>query len=204
MKYAFQYFFRNGHNYGNRNYFFKNNLLQDLPEILSSFLEQFYQLHIPPKEIIINELLQEKILFQNVLTTITKHKVNIIDNPKKDYLNAKIFAEHNAKEALTQRLKTFITQHQFAIELQKLFKLPTISKRIEVYDNSHIMGSFAVGVMVVIKDFEFDKSSYRKFNIKSTKDSNNYIMLKEVLIRRLTKLKKPFCNIPWVNSQILC
>ncbi|AIL64558.1 Excinuclease ABC subunit C [Rickettsiales bacterium Ac37b] len=186
------FFLRNGHNYGNKNYFLKNNLLQPLGEILGSFIEQFYQLHTPPKEIIVNEALLDRALLQNALTTIAKNKVKIIDRLKKDQLNAKIFAEYNAQEALTQRLRAFTTQHQFATEIQKLFKLPTIPKRIEVYDNSHIMGSFAVGVMVVIKDFGFDKSAYRKFNIKSTTDSDDYMMLKEVLTRRLMNLKKKF------------
>ncbi|WP_341756460.1 MULTISPECIES: excinuclease ABC subunit UvrC [unclassified Candidatus Tisiphia] len=188
--YCIQLFvYRFGQSYGNIPYFPIHTEESNKAEILTQFINQFYQTAQIPDEIIINhpiidlELVTKAIrqLSGNSKLSITfpthGNKVNLLEN-----------AEFNAQLSVNQHLKQFAKNQIIFQQIQQLFDLPAIPDRIEVYDNSHIMGTFAVGSMVVANQSGFDKKEYRIFNI-SIPQGDDYEMLRIVLTRRLTKLK---------------
>ncbi|MFT6331756.1 MAG: excinuclease ABC subunit C [Lentimonas sp.] len=174
-------FFRNGNNYGSKPYFL--NIANDdkEEEILNAFLEQFYSDNALP-DFIINNILDCRIDLGIAKLKITNPKQGLKFNLLQDYL--KLATEH-----LNKKLNTQIKDLEMLIEIKNLFDLPKIPQRIEIYDNSHISGSFAVGAFVVSGKDGFIKSSYRKFNIKleelDKKDDTGF--LKQVLARRFKK-----------------
>ncbi|MCC8371789.1 MAG: excinuclease ABC subunit UvrC [Rickettsia endosymbiont of Pseudomimeciton antennatum] len=200
--YCIQLFvYRFGQSYGNIPYFPVHTEESNKAEILTQFINQFYQTAQIPDEIIINhpiidlELVTKAIrqlsgnskfnirLYSNDLencgTNSSKHSsIRLLEN-----------AEFNAQLSLNQHLKQFAKNQIIFQQIQQLFDLPTLPNRIEVYDNSHIMGTFAVGSMVVANQSGFDKKEYRTFNI-SIPQGDDYEMLKIVLTRRFTRLKK--------------
>lgn len=174
--------FRNGQNYGNRSFFFEQVQDDNVESILSLFIAQFYQVNKPPKEVILG------LVPSNCEELKKGLNLNIITKVKGKYLDAINFASQNAKQAIERAFGEKQKTNILIKEVEKLFNITHPIKRIEVYDNSHISGKFAVGAMIVAGKEGFNKKSYRKYNIKEQTMGDDYLMLKEVLTRRFTKL----------------
>lgn len=177
------FFIRGGQNCGNTPYFIKQTEEASQKEVLEAFLSTFYANHLPPKEIFIPETLEnneflEEALKTKILTFTKGDKYELIRNANK-----------NASAALERRLVENKSARDNLKEMQEYFDLPKIPERIEIYDNSHNQGSYAIGAMVVATPDGFDKKSYRTFNIKNSAITNDdFAMMKEVLKRRFDKL----------------
>lgn len=176
---------------GNKAYFPNDNVIaSDAADLLESFIIQFYNNHTPPKEIIINQALQNinsiKLAIKNMYNVDT-----MITNPtsgKKLKLITNVY--ENALCALNKHLNHITKNQKNLQEIQKIFNLDSAPNRIEVYDNSHIMGSYAVGAMIVSTNNGFDRSQYRTFNINQSSLGDDYAMLREVLNRRFQRTEK--------------
>jgi excinuclease ABC subunit C len=192
------FFFKGGQSYGNKSMFPSNYEGNSKEEVLSAFIGQFYQDHIPAKKVIVNIEIVDATNIQNALSLIAKQKISLFTPKKGGKYNKVInFAEQNAKEALLRKFANDIKQRELLLGVQKLFGLPRCPERIEVYDNSHLSGDCPVGVMIVATESGFNKNAYRRFNIslanaKKAGGGDDYSMLREVLTRRLTRLKKEF------------
>lgn len=176
------FLFRNGQNYGNRCFFFDKVRDDELTKILSFFLIQYYQTNEIPKETITYIMPEDS---ENLKEAFG---INIIIPKSGDRLKAVIFAEENAQMALSRKSNEKNQKRLLLDELQNLFQFENKINRIEVYDNSHISGAHAVGAMIVATEDGFNKKAYRKYNIKSTDIGDDYMMMSEVLTRRLSKL----------------
>jgi len=173
------FFVRGGQNCGNIPYFIRQTEEATSAEILDEFLSGFYANHIPPKEIFVSEPLENNELLESALNTkimtFSKgNKYKLVENVRK-----------NAEAAIERRLAENKSIHQNLEEMKQYFDLPDLPQRIEIYDNSHNQGTYAVGAMVVATPEGFDKKSYRTFNIKNQDITNDdFAMMKEVLKRR--------------------
>ncbi|MEO8547485.1 MAG: excinuclease ABC subunit UvrC [Sphingomicrobium sp.] len=186
------FFIRGGQNWGHRAFFPAHT--NDVPEaeVLSSFLVQFYEDMPPPRRILVDRELPDRELMEEALSARAGRKISI-DQPKRGP-RAKLIdqARRNAEEALERRMAETSSQAKVLRELTDTFELPDVPKRIEVYDNSHIMGTNATGAMIVAGPEGFRKNSYRKFNIKraETQPGDDFAMMREVLERRFARLEK--------------
>jgi excinuclease ABC subunit C len=184
------FFFRTGQNWGNRAYFPKADRSLSAGEILSAFLAQFYDDRPPPRLILVSHEVVDRALLAEALCTKVGHKIEIampVRGEKKDLV------EHvlaNAREALGRKLAETSSQEKLLRQLADTFALSRVPRRIEVYDNSHIQGSNAVGAMIVAGPEGFRKSQYRKFNIRSAEltPGDDFAMMREVLTRRFKRL----------------
>ncbi len=174
--------FRNGQNYGNRCFFFDRVLDEQPEKILAIFLAQYYQHNQAPKETIL------AIKPEDSQELTEAFAINIIIPKASDRLKAIQFAQDNAKMAIDRKFEEKQQKLSMLKQVQELFAIEKSIKRIEVYDNSHIMGAHAVGAMIVATEDGFSKKHYRKYNIKTTDLGDDYAMTREVLSRRLTKL----------------
>ncbi|MDQ2634016.1 MAG: excinuclease ABC subunit UvrC [Pseudomonadota bacterium] len=186
------FFFRTGQNWGNRAYFPKADPALEAQEVLSSFLTQFYDDKPCPRTIMLSHAVEEQELLQQALATRAGHKVSILvpqRGEKKDLVD---HAVQNAREALGRRLAETSTQTRLLAGFAETFGLDRPPRRIEVYDNSHIMGTNAVGAMIVSGPEGFVKNQYRKFNIRSTDitPGDDFGMMREVMERRFSRLIK--------------
>jgi excinuclease ABC subunit C len=186
------FFFRTGQNWGNRAYFPKADPTLTSAEVLSAFLAQFYDDKPCPRQILLCETVEEQDLLGEALSEKSGYKVAILvpqRGEKKDLID---HAVANAREAHGRKLAETASQSRLLGGLATTFKLERIPRRIEIYDNSHIMGTNAVGGMVVAGPEGFVKSQYRKFNIKSTDitPGDDFGMMKEVMTRRFSRLLK--------------
>jgi len=184
------FFIRGGQNWGHRAFFPAHT--SDVPEaeVLASFLVQFYEDMPPPKRILVDRDLADRELLEEALSERAERKV-VIEIPQRGARKKLLEqARRNAEEALDRRLAETTTQTKVIREMADAFELPDIPKRIEVYDNSHIMGTNATGAMIVAGPEGFRKNSYRKFNIKSAQTNDDFGMMKEVLERRFARLEK--------------
>lgn len=186
------FFVRSGNNWGHRSFFpaHTNDVPED--EILSSFLVQFYEEMPPPKQILLDRTLAESELLAEALTERAGRKVVIRTPQRGSQMKMISRARRNAAEALDRRLAENSTQNQNLRALAEMFGLDGPPDRIEVYDNSHVMGTNAVGAMIVAGPEGFRKNSYRKFNIKraETAPGDDFAMMREVLSRRFARLEK--------------
>ena len=179
------FFIRSGQNCGNIPYFPKQAVEMSEAEILEGFISSFYADHTAPKEILVSHKLENNDFLQEALNVQIKYyqkgnKAKLIER-----------AVDNAKAAIERRLALSATIEENLSEMQKYFNLPKRPQRIEVYDNSHNQGSYAVGAMIVATPQGFDKKSYRTFNIKYTENTNDdFAMMKEVLIRRFERMSE--------------
>ncbi len=182
------FFYRGGASYGNRAIFPTHAPDDPVEDVIAAFLIQYYDDKLPPPEILLNFELPEAQLLTEALTERAGAKVEL-SIPKRGQRRELVEqAERNAKEALERHITAADKQEELLEAVGKLFNLPTAPERIEVYDNSHIQGEFAVGAMIVATKNGFDKKSYRKFNIKTVVDSrDDYAMMAEVLRRRFTR-----------------
>ncbi len=177
------FFIRGGQNCGNAPYFIKKEEDATASEVLEAFLSTFYTNHLTPKEIYVSEPLENKDFLEDALAvkidTFSKgNKFKLIENAKK-----------NALSAIERRLAENKSIRANLEEMQSYFDLPKMPQRIEVYDNSHNQGSYAVGAMIVATPEGFDKKAYRTFNIKNPDITNDdFAMMKEVLKRRFDRM----------------
>ncbi len=184
------FFFRTGQNWGNRAYFPKADRSLGPGEVLSAFLAQFYDDKPPPKLVLASHAFDERALLAEALTTKSGCKVEVAVPQRGERKELVQHALANAREALARKLADTSSQHKLLKALTEAFALPRSPRRIEVYDNSHIGGTNAVGAMVVAGPEGFRKNQYRKFNIRSqeVKAGDDYGMLREVLQRRFKRL----------------
>jgi excinuclease ABC subunit C len=186
------FFIRGGQNWGHRAFFPAH--VNDVPEaeVLSSFLVQFYEDMPPPRRILVDRAPADQELLEEALCERSGHKVGIEVPQRGSRRKLMEQAKRNAEEALDRRLAETTTQGKILRELADTFELAEAPKRIEVYDNSHIMGTNATGAMIVAGPEGFRKSSYLKFNIKraETQPGDDFAMMREVLERRFGRLEK--------------
>src|SRR5476649_600744 len=184
------FFFRTGQNWGNRAYFPKADRALGAGEVLSAFLAQFYDDKPPPRLVLVSHAFEERALLAAALTTKSGRKVEVSVPQRGERKELVQHALTNAREALARKLADTSSQQKLLSALTETFALPRTPRRIEVYDNSHIGGTNAVGAMVVAGPEGFRKNQYRKFNIRSTDlaPGDDYGMLREVLQRRFKRL----------------
>src|SRR4051812_35561162 len=187
------FFFRTGQNWGNRAYFPRAEKSFTPAEVLSSFLAQFYDDKPPPKLILLSHDIEECELLAGALSIKVGYKVEVNVPRRGEKKELIAHALTNAREALGRKLADTATQTRLLQGLVTTLGLPHVPKRIEVYDNSHIQGSNAVGAMIVAGPDGFIKNQYRKFNIKSEglTPGDDYAMMREVLQRRFKRLLTP-------------
>jgi excinuclease ABC subunit C len=187
------FFFRTGQNWGNRAYFPRAEKSFTPEEVLGSFLTQFYDDKPPPKLILLSHAIEEAELLADALSVKAGFKVEVSLPKRGEKKELITHALTNAREALGRKLADTATQGRLLEALAKTLVLPHPPKRIEVYDNSHIQGTNAVGAMIVAGPDGFMKNQYRKFNIKSEglTPGDDYAMMREVLQRRFKRLLSP-------------
>ncbi|MGH6725710.1 MAG: excinuclease ABC subunit UvrC, partial [Pseudolabrys sp.] len=184
------FFFRTGQNWGNRAYFPKADRALGAGEVLSAFLAQFYDDKPPPRLVLVSHDFEERDLLARALTAKSGRKVDVSVPQRGERKELVGHALANAREALARKLAETSSQQKLLKALTETFALPRLPRRIEVYDNSHIGGTNAVGAMVVAGPEGFRKNQYRKFNIRSEElaPGDDYGMLREVLQRRFKRL----------------
>ncbi|MBZ9661010.1 excinuclease ABC subunit UvrC [Mesorhizobium sp. ESP-6-4] len=186
------FFFRTGQNWGNRAYFPKADPALEPAEVLDSFLAQFYDDKLPARTLLLSQAAQEQELLAEALSTHAGRKITISVPQRGEKKELTDHALQNAREALGRRLAETSTQARLLAGFAETFGLAKPPVRIEVYDNSHIMGTNAVGAMVVAGPEGFVKNQYRKFNIRSTEitPGDDFGMMREVMQRRFSRLLK--------------
>jgi excinuclease ABC subunit C len=187
------FFFRTGQNWGNRAYFPRAEKSFTPEEVLASFLAQFYDDKPPPKLVLLSHSIEECELLANALGIKAGFKVEVLTPQRGEKKELITHALTNAREALGRKLADTATQAKLLKGMVTTLGLPHAPKRIEVYDNSHIQGSNAVGAMIVAGPDGFIKNQYRKFNIRAEglTPGDDYAMMREVLERRFKRLVAP-------------
>jgi excinuclease ABC subunit C len=183
------FFIRGGQNWGHRSFFPQHTNEVPEEEVMTSFLMQFYEELPPPKTVLLDRELSEGELLGEALGERAGYKVSLSVPQRGDRRRLMDQAKRNAVEALERRLAESTTQARLLRELADLFELEGPPDRIEVYDNSHIQGTSAVGAMIVAGPEGFRKGQYRKFNIKNkeTAPGDDFGMMREVLTRRFSR-----------------
>jgi excinuclease ABC subunit C len=186
------FFFRHWQNWGNRAYFPKAHRSMSASEVLGSFLAQFYDDKPAPSVILVSHEIEDAELLAAALSTRAEQKVEIHVPQRGERRQLVEYVARNAKEALARRLADTASQGQLLASLGQAFGLPRAPRRIEVYDNSHIMGTNAVGAMIVAGPNGFMKTHYRTFNIKSEEltPGDDFGMMRVVIRRRFARLVK--------------
>jgi len=182
------FFYRSKQNWGNQSYFPKHDPDQNISEIMSSFLMQFYENKNVPKLIILNLDIKDKKLIEQTLSIKDKKNISITIAKKGTKAKVVSLAEKNAKESLNRKLYETNNNKSLFEGVSKKFNLKNNISLVEVYDNSHIQGTNSVGAMVTFGDEGFIKKRYRKFDIKTRNaEQDDYAMLREVLTRRFKR-----------------
>src|SRR5829696_5040414 len=186
------FFFRNHQNWGNRAYFPKAHKATAPGEVLASFLAQFYDDKPAPRCVLISHEIDDADLIEAALASRAGHRIEICLPKRGERRQLVDLALRNAKEGLGRRLAETSSQQKLLTSLGQAFELPRAPRRVEVFDNSHIMGTNAVGAMIVAGPAGFMKTHYRTFNIKSEEltPGDDYGMMREVLRRRFSRLVK--------------
>ena len=186
------FFFRAGQNWGNRAYFPRVDRSDENPEIMAAFIGQFYEDKPIPRLILANVEPDESALIAEAFGLKIGHKVEIAVPRRGEKRGLVDHAVTNAREALGRKMAEGSAQSKLLTLVAEVFSLEAPPERIEVYDNSHISGTNAVGGMIVAGPDGFQKNQYRKFNIKSTEltPGDDYGMMREVLRRRFARLVK--------------
>jgi excinuclease ABC subunit C len=184
------FFFRTFQNWGNRAYFPKADPSLPPEEVLGAFLAQFYDDKPCPRLVLLSHGVEDRALLEEALTTRSRHKVAVAVPQRGEKKALVDHAMQNAREALGRRLAETSSQARLLAGLAETFSLPRPPRRVEVYDNSHIMGTNAVGAMIVAGPEGFVKNQYRKFNIRSTDitPGDDFGMMREVMQRRFSRL----------------
>ena len=186
------FFIRGGQNWGHRSFFPSHTADVPEAEILSSFMTQFYAEVPPARLILVDRSLDDEATMCEALAEQAGRKVQIRQPQRGHQKRLMEQAQRNAVEALDRRLAESATQSKLLADLAEIFDLEKAPQRIEVYDNSHIMGTNAVGAMIVAGPEGFRKNAYRKFNIKNpeTEPGDDFAMMREVLGRRFARLER--------------
>ncbi|NBX03169.1 MAG: excinuclease ABC subunit UvrC [Alphaproteobacteria bacterium] len=184
--------FRGGRNYGTKTWFPTGTAAYSDGEVLRNFIGQFYQSQPAPALILVSSLIEEAALIEEALRLHSDYKIEIVTPLRGDKRDIIELAQKNAREALARDAAMHQTQRAVLEGVQKLFGLDDLPKRIEVYDNSHISGTNAVGAMIVAGPEGFIKSAYRQFDIKreETAPGDDYAMMREVLTRRFKRMQE--------------
>ena len=182
------FFIRGGRNNGNRSFFPAHTKDEEPGEILSAFIAQFYDDKPPPPQILLNHAPEEQALLEEALSLKAERRVHIAVPQRGEKADVVAHAATNAREALERKLAETAGQGKLLAAVGELFGLAETPRRIETYDNSHIMGTNAYGVMVVAGPEGPMKSAYRKFGIKSViTPGDDFAMMREVLQRRFSR-----------------
>jgi len=181
------FFIRGGQNWGHRSFFPAHTADVPEEEVLTSFLTQFYEEVPPAKTVFVDRELPEAALLAEVMATQAGRKVDLSVPQRGVRLRLLDQAKRNAEEALDRRLAESTTQAKLLREVAELFGLGDPPDRIEIYDNSHIQGTAALGAMVVAGPEGFRKGQYRKFNIKTAATNDDFAMMREVFQRRFAR-----------------
>jgi excinuclease ABC subunit C len=188
------FIYRGGQNFGSNSYYPANAENVEIKEILMSFIGQFYQNKKCPERIIVSQDLGEEAdLLQDALYKLHEIKTKIVLPKNKEQKMLMAMAEQTVQLNLNDKINRLLDIETKLQGIQEIFDLPNIPSRIELYDNSHIMGQYAVGAMVVVGKNGLEKNEYRKFNIRTNINmfgGDDYQMLREVLTRRFAKLTK--------------
>jgi excinuclease ABC subunit C len=202
------FFIRGGQNWGHRSFFPAHVAEMSEDEVFTSFLAQFYEDVPPAKSIFLDRQLTEADLLAQALSERAERKIEISMPQRGDRVRLVKQATRNAEEALDRRLAESTTQGKLLQEVADLFELPEPPRRIEVYDNSHIQGTNALGAMIVAGPEGFIKGQYRKFNIKNpdTLPGDDFAMMREVMARRFGRLmedKEPERDENWPDLVLI-
>ncbi|WP_102109553.1 excinuclease ABC subunit UvrC [Oceaniglobus roseus] len=186
------FFIRANQNWGNHDFYPRTGAGAEAAEVMQAFVGQFYATREPPPLVLLSDAIEDADLMAEALTEKAGRKVELAvpqRGEKKDLVSG---ALRNARESLARTMAETATQAKLLKGLAEAFELPKVPERIEVYDNSHIQGSNAVGGMIVAGPEGFVKSQYRKFNIKGTEltPGDDFGMMKEVMTRRFSRLLK--------------
>jgi len=184
------FFFRTGQNWGNRAYYPKADKSLAVEDVLDSFIAQFYDDKPVPRLVLVSHDIPSRELLAEALTLKAERRVEIRVPQRGTKSDLVDHAVQNAREALARRLAESGTQRILLEGLRDRFSLDRVPTRIEVYDNSHIQGSNAVGAMIVAGPQGFVKTEYRKFNMRAedTRPGDDYAMMREMLTRRFKRL----------------
>jgi excinuclease ABC subunit C len=201
------FFFRSGQNWGNRAYFPRADRSLAAAEVLSAFIAQFYDDKPCPPCIFTSHVIEEESLLADALTVKSGHKVEVNAPQRGEKRELVDHARANAREALARKLAETTSQHKLLDALGKSVELARAPQRVEVYDNSHIQGTNAVGAMIVAGPEGFQKNQYRKFNIRSSDltPGDDFGMMREVLSRRFKRLIKeaPRASAPAAGAALV-
>jgi len=186
------FFIRGNQSWGNRDFYPRLGGAESPDEVMQAFLLQFYDDKPPPRQILLSHGPEDPELTGEVLSERAGRKVEVLIPQRGEKFDLVTNALRNARESLGRRMSESAAQARLLEGLGEAFALPATPRRIEIYDNSHIMGTNAVGGMVVAGPEGFIKSQYRKFNIKGTEitPGDDFGMMKEVLTRRFSRLLK--------------
>jgi len=186
------FFIRANQNWGNRDYYPRVSGDEDPAEVMQAFIGQFYSDREPPRLLLLSHGVDDEDLVLEALSGKAGRKVELIVPQRGEKAELVSNAARNARESLGRKMAETATQARLLRGLKEAFDLPEVPQRVEVYDNSHIQGAFAVGAMIVAGPEGFDKNQYRKFNIKGDDltPGDDFGMMKEVLTRRFKRLLK--------------
>ena len=186
------FFYRSGQNWGTKAYYPKHEKDAEPEDIIAAFLVQFYDERPPPRLILTSHQPSQSELIEDALALRADRKIEVRHPVRGGKRELVLQALNNAREALSRKLAETASQARLLEEVRKVFELDEPPKRIEVYDNSHIQGTNAVGGMVVAGPEGFEKKYYRKFNIKDAdlEPGDDYGMMREVFRRRFSRLMK--------------
>jgi excinuclease ABC subunit C len=182
------FFIRGGRNNGNRSFFPAHAKGEEAPEILAAFIAQFYDDKPVPPLLLLSQEPRERDLLVEALSLKADRKIALLVPQRGEKHDVVQHAATNAREALERRLAETAGQGKLLSAVAELFSLSATPARIETYDNSHIMGTSAYGVMVVAGPEGFNKAAYRKFSIKSAiTPGDDFGMMREVMLRRFSR-----------------
>jgi excinuclease ABC subunit C len=185
------FFFRGGRNYGNRPYFPSHDNSVSVEDVLAAFVAQFYEDKAPPPLVLLSHEVPEQELICEALAVRAGRRIDLATPQRGDKKRIVDHALANAREAHGRRMVESASQRELLKKVGELFGLDNPPERIEVYDNSHIQGTHAVGAMIVAGPDGFIKNAYRRFNMKAPlTPGDDYAMMREVLGRRLARAVK--------------
>ena len=186
------FFIRANQNWGNKDFYPRVGPDVSAAEVMEAFLGQFYDNKEPPRQLILSDAVENADLMQEALSEKAGRKVEILVPQRGEKQELVAGALRNARESLARRMSESATQAKLLRGVAEAFDLDSPPSRIEVYDNSHIQGTNAVGGMIVAGPEGFMKNAYRKFNIRGDDltPGDDFGMMKEVLTRRFTRLQK--------------
>ena len=183
------FIYRSGQNWGNRSYFPKHSDEVETYEILERFIVDFYTRYSPPKNVLLNLPIKNSSLIETSLKSIYNYKTSFFVPKKGKKLDIVNYASRNSELALKNHIAQSHSDKENLSQLSKVLNITKKIKRVEAYDNSHLSGKNAVGAMIVYSEEGFEKKSYRKLNIDSSKVKlgDDYGMMRHVLERRFSK-----------------